>query len=180
MTQIPADFDSRGLLPAGVYAATLSELRASLLVEGPPNRSAAWDSRWRLHLVDQLESLVGDLWSVGIDRVFIDGSFVTEKPHPGDIDGYFVTSFPSYVVQSTKLRNRRPAWDLSLRKPDAQGKLKPLMWHDHRIEVFPVFDPPFRHYSARGTASTYIDRFFQQTRASEPKGVVQILKEATP
>ena len=33
--------------------------------------------------------MVGRLWQVGIDRIFVDGSFVEEKDHPNDIDGYF-------------------------------------------------------------------------------------------
>jgi hypothetical protein len=32
------------------------------------------------------------LWQVGIREVFADGSFVEEKDHPNDIDGYFVCS----------------------------------------------------------------------------------------
>jgi hypothetical protein len=29
-------------------------------------------------------------WTAGIDDIFIDGSFCTEKPDPGDVDGYWV------------------------------------------------------------------------------------------
>jgi hypothetical protein len=29
----------------------------------------------------------------GIEDVFIDGSFCTEKPDPGDVDGYWVEEF---------------------------------------------------------------------------------------
>lgn len=119
MIQLPAGFDSRGLLPAGTYAATLTELRASLLVSGPPDPPQAWDGAWRLYLVGELELLAGDLWTVGIDRIFIDGSFVTEKPRPGDIDGYFVVDFSKFVHQSTQLRGLREAWDLHAREAEA-------------------------------------------------------------
>jgi hypothetical protein len=38
--------------------------------------------------VDNLAVLVAQLWQVGIDRIFIDGSFAQDKPRPNDIDGY--------------------------------------------------------------------------------------------
>ena len=82
-------FTSSGVLPPGDYALTLNELRASHLVTGEGNSSLAWDDEWRLQLVDNLEVLVRQLWAVGIERIFIDGSFVENKDHPRDIDGYF-------------------------------------------------------------------------------------------
>lgn len=35
--------------------------------------------------------MVGQLWQVGITEIFIGGSFVEDKDHPNDIDGYFVS-----------------------------------------------------------------------------------------
>ena len=34
--------------------------------------------------------MVRQLWTVHISEIFIDGSFVEDKDHPNDIDGYFV------------------------------------------------------------------------------------------
>jgi len=85
---IPA-FTSEGLLPAFDHKATLTELRESHLVTGEGVESATWDKQWRALLVDNLEVLVGQLRQVGIDQIYIDGSFVEEKDHPNDIDGYF-------------------------------------------------------------------------------------------
>src|SRR6266511_4186379 len=82
-------FTADGFLPLGDHAVTLDELRASYLVTGQGVPSLMWDRDWRRALVDSLEVLVRQLWQVGIDRIFVDGSFVEEKDHPNDIDGYF-------------------------------------------------------------------------------------------
>lgn len=81
-------FNENGLLPPDDYELTLNGLRDSILVKGPDNGNP-WDVKWRLLLVDNLELLVQQLWDVGIEQIFIDGSFVEYKAHPNDIDGYF-------------------------------------------------------------------------------------------
>lgn len=86
------DFTDEGLLPAGDYEVTFSELRSSVLVEGPSAGSPwheGWDVAWRLDLTRQAETLCRQLWQIGISEVFLDGSFVEAKGHPNDIDGYF-------------------------------------------------------------------------------------------
>ena len=83
-------FDSHGLLPPGDYELTFEELRHSLLVRGPGRADSTWDTAWRESLVGNLEVMTRQLWQAGIRDVFTDGSFVEEKDHPNDIDGYFV------------------------------------------------------------------------------------------
>ena len=85
-------FTTEGLLPPGDYSLTLGELRASALVADDATRKADsnWDAPWREKLVDNLEVLCRQLWRIGVTDIFIDGSFVEEKDHPNDIDGYFV------------------------------------------------------------------------------------------
>ncbi len=87
-----SSFTDEGLLPPGDYEATFGELRESVLVTGPAEDSLwreGWDAAWREHLTYQAETLCGQLWSVGIGDIFLDGSFVEAKGHPNDIDGYF-------------------------------------------------------------------------------------------
>jgi hypothetical protein len=48
-----------------------------------------WDGEWRRKLVQNLDILVGQLRHTGITDIFIDGSFVEDKEHPNDVDGYF-------------------------------------------------------------------------------------------
>lgn len=72
------DFTADGLLPPGNYELTLNELRQSRLVVGA-GTSQTWAGRWRAKLVDGLETLVTQLWSVGVGEVFVDGSFAEDK-----------------------------------------------------------------------------------------------------
>lgn len=96
MATLPV-FTSAGVLPPGDYVLTLEGLRASMLVLGPgePRDCPTWDARWREALVENLGILVRQLWQVGIGEIFINGSFVEDKDHPNDIDGYFVCDLHS-------------------------------------------------------------------------------------
>lgn len=89
MPRLPQHFNNFGLLPPGDYDLTISQLRGSMLVTGPQPAIQGWDVAWRRQLVDNLAILVGQLRKVRITTVFIDGSFVEDKCHPNDIDGYF-------------------------------------------------------------------------------------------
>ena len=67
-------FNDFGLLAPGDYELTIPELKNSLLVKGPEDGSL-WDENWRLHLVEQLEIMVKQLWSVGLTDIYIDRIF---------------------------------------------------------------------------------------------------------
>jgi hypothetical protein len=67
-----------GRLPPGVHNATLKEIRDKL----------GWGQR-RKNLIDGLELAFGLMRNCGIKRVYIDGSFVTDKDRPDDIDGCY-------------------------------------------------------------------------------------------
>ena len=84
------------LLPPRDYPMTISQLRESHLVTGLGNQSRHWDREWRAQLVHNLEVMVVQLWEVGIKEIFVDGSFVENKDHPHDIDGYFVCDIREY------------------------------------------------------------------------------------
>lgn len=83
-------FTADGVLPPGDHPLTLDELKGSLLVVGPSPPIPTWDNQRRLRRVENLAHLVEQLRGVGIDEIYIDGSFVQNKPSPGDIDGYYV------------------------------------------------------------------------------------------
>jgi len=89
VTELLPAFTADGVLPPGDYVLTLDALRTSRLVTGEAGSSPTWDSAWRTQLVTSLAVLVHQLWQVGIDRIFVDSSFVEDKDHPNDIDGYF-------------------------------------------------------------------------------------------
>ena len=73
MMRLP-QFTNDGLLPPGDYEFSFDGLRESILVVGPQSRSPDWDADWRLHLVNNLEILVRQLWQVGVSEVFADGA----------------------------------------------------------------------------------------------------------
>jgi hypothetical protein len=68
---------------------SLEELKGSMMVERPEEGYPNWDFEWRMKLVENLGVMVGQLLRVGITEIFVDGSFVEDKDHPNDIDGYF-------------------------------------------------------------------------------------------
>jgi hypothetical protein len=70
------DFEAdTGNLPAGIHEATWDEIAAAL-----------GTSARRVDLVDGLWRALAALRVAGCKRVFVDGSFVTAKEHPGDFD----------------------------------------------------------------------------------------------
>lgn len=88
---LPVSFTADGVLPAMDFELTIDPLASSMLVHGPSGdgRSSNWDSAWRRMLVENLSIMCSQLRQVGITEVFVNGSFVENKDHPNDIDGYF-------------------------------------------------------------------------------------------
>src|SRR5580704_16529235 len=139
-------FNQDGLLPPGDYILTFDELRHSLLVKPSLSTAEQWDEPWRLTLVNNAEMLVKELWQVGITRVFLDGSFVEDKDHPNDIDGYFECDARRLATGSLQreLNAINPfkiwTWDPQTRQPYANSAKKQLpMWHRYRVELYPHF-----------------------------------------
>ncbi len=64
------------VLPPGVHDATLEEIEERFAIT--PHR------RW---LFGGFLRAVAELRKVGCKTIFLDGSFITAKPHPGDFDG---------------------------------------------------------------------------------------------
>lgn len=69
------------LLPAGVHRMTLDEIRGLCLETFDPL------SRQRERVFDALEGVIRRLVSLGLrGELWVDGSFLTEKPEPKDFD----------------------------------------------------------------------------------------------
>lgn len=181
-------FDDDGLLPPGDHEMSFAELRRSALVVGTeePGDGAAWDAEWRAQLVDNLEVLTKQLWSIGIVDIFVDGSFAEDKGHPNDIDGYFVCDFDRLRTgQLTRELNLLDpdkvwTWDPASRRPYRGYPKRQLpMWHRYRVELYP-------HVPGLGWGCGIRDRFgnelefpsaFRQSRRNgAPKGIVKLRK----
>lgn len=178
-------FTADGHLPPGEYALTLDGLRQSPLVLGyhEPAISPVWDAAWRAQLVEFLAALVNQLWAVGIDEIYIDGSFVEDKDHPNDIDGYFVCDpmrFASGQLEH-ELNRIDPqkcwTWDHRTRRPyRGYPKLQLPMWHVYRVELYPHFAGQIAGLDEHGQPLEF-PAFFRKSRMSgKPKGIVRVVK----
>lgn len=96
-------FTPDDVLPVGDYELTLDELRHSHLVTGQDNPSENWDVQWRYELVMNLTVMAQQLWQVGVSNIFVDGSFVENKDHPNDIDGYFECGLRYFASRSHRV-----------------------------------------------------------------------------
>ncbi|HPA46251.1 MAG TPA: hypothetical protein PLG59_10500 [bacterium] len=74
--ELSAKFDSNGNLSPGVHFVSLEDVE----------RTFAWNAHRRMLFAGLKEALT-NLAKAGIRRVWIDGSFVTRKENPKDIDG---------------------------------------------------------------------------------------------
>lgn len=91
-----------GVLPVGDHEATLEEVRDRFT-----------SSFARRELFKALERIVLTLWDLGVAEICLDGSFVTDKRRPNDVDIWFKApngadskSWPS-PVSTTKVNRDR-------------------------------------------------------------------------
>lgn len=130
------------MLPPGIHTATLEEVRDKL----------GWGLR-RRNLLDRLEVALRLMKNCGIERVYLDGSFVTEKDRPGDIDCCY--DVPS---GATNLRMMYPIWPWT----PANRAMSKMMYG---AELAPSRAP------ARASGQPYIE-FFQRDDRGRPRGIV--------
>lgn len=175
-------FNADGLLPAQDFELTLDELATSLLVVGPGTGYPGWDRQWRAYLVENLRILVDQLCQAGIKDIYINGSFVEDKDHPADIDGYFHCDARDFfssnllrrlnLIAPDKIWNWEPA---ALRpSPHDPSKYKLPMWHKYRVELFPHWGQLCGIRDAYGHELEFPSAFRQSRKGFEPKGIIKI------
>ena len=137
-----------GRLPAGEWAANWAEVER-----------AFGTSAWRGHLLDGCRRALVALKAAGCRRAWIDGSFVTGKLHPGDIDGcYDPIGVDRGLLHPALL-------DLSPGRPAQKAE-----WS---CEFFPNI--------VEAGSGEYFVEFFQRDRDGQRKGIVVIdLEEFEP
>ena len=139
---IPAP-NAIGELPPGMHSATLAEVEAVFAMT--PRRRA---------LFEGLQRAIQNLWAAGVRRVFIDGSFVTTKADPNDIDGCWEWT------EDVHLDLLDPVFlDFT------QGRR--AMREQYGVDFF------LATWVEAGSGLTFLD-FFQRNRADDPKGIVQL------
>jgi len=150
---IPAFDSSTGALPPGNHQATLDQIAERLGFT--PRR------RW---LLEGLSAAVKAFWAVGIQEIYLDGSFCTEKPDPGDVDGYWVEPDDGVYDRID------PYWiDFGLILIPQVRKWKWRMWADHGVEFF-------IHPVMQASPEMGFPEFFRQDRDGQPRGVIQVVK----
>ena len=99
-----------------------------------------------------LEAAVENLRAAGVRRLWIDGSFVTRKPAPNDVDGCWEYS------EEVDLEALNPVFLLESRGP---MKIK------YGIEFFPAS-------TVEADSGLPFPAFFQVNRDGEPKGILVV------
>jgi hypothetical protein len=179
--QLPP-FTDDGLLPPGDFLLTLPQLAESRLVHGDTEtHSTNWDGAWRGQLVEQLSILVRQLWQVGVTGIFIDGSFVEDKDHPNDIDGYFECELmrlaSGELQRELNLLDPRKVWTwdpASRRAYRGYPKLQLPMWHVYRVELYPHVGQLSGIRDRFGNELEFPSAFRQSRRDGNPRGIVKI------
>ena len=139
---IPAP-NALGELPPGMHTATLEEVEA-VFVTTPRRR----------RLFEGLRRALQNLHAAGVRRVFIDGSFVTTKADPNDIDGCWEWTEEVH---------------LDLLDPVLLdfAQARRAMRDKYGVDFF------LATWVEAGSGLTFLD-FFQRNREDAPKGIVQL------
>ena len=146
-----------------------------------------WDAPWRAQLVDGLEIMARQLWTVGITEIFVDGSFVEQREHPGDIDGYFVTDVARMAdrkrEQELNAIDPHKIWTWSWNRravPPSGGKPQLPMWLQYRVELYPHFAGMYAGLTDEFGKQLTFPAAFRKSRLYQPKGIVLLRNESEP
>ena len=176
-------FNDAGLLPPGDYELTLAKLRRSLLVRGDGS-SPNWDSDWRLTLVENLAVMASQLWQIGIEEIFVDGSFAEDKVHPNDIDGYFCCELKRLASGELERELNRLdphkvwTWAPESRRPFRGYPKRQLpMWHIYRVELYPHYGQLCGIRDEFGQELEFPAAFRKSRGAHQQKGIIRLIKE---
>ena len=118
-------FNQHGLLPPGIHPASMGEVVEKLGF-----------SPKRQDLIEQgLKPMVERLKALGVRDVYLNGSFTTAKPSPGDIDGYVLTTvgsaLESEVIEHYEEWKTTYQVDLWPAYTDEPGEMSQDWWREH-------------------------------------------------
>ena len=104
-------FNEDGYLPPGVHRATLEEITARFGQESELRQVQMESLRWLVDLAQR----------AGVQRIVVNGSFVTDKLEPNDVDCVLLigANFPSDAAAEAELLAGLPFINLEL--VDAEG-----------------------------------------------------------
>jgi hypothetical protein len=136
-------FNKDGNLPVGVHEATLEEVTDKF--GGTAHRQS---------LIKGLTAALKALKAAGCKKVYVDGSFITEKSVPGDFDGCWnVTDVDPTLLDPVLL-------DFAYSRAAQKAK--------YLGEFFPA------QLVEGGSGDTFLDFFQTDRNTGDPKGIVAI------
>jgi hypothetical protein len=156
------EFNHQGfLIPASMIKSNIDEFKAHFVIDSPENI--------RKNLYDQYKNYTDDLKAVcgEIELVqWLDGSFVTKKPKPSDID--LVTFIDIKIVETTEKELRKFIYPASLENYGIDGYIVIFYPRDHK------------HHSLYKSDCAYWIDHFGKTKPSRrykrtPKGFLEII-----
>ena len=183
MIELPP-FTKDGVLPPADYVFTFEELKQTYLILGPHPKSdyPDWDVTWRLHLVENTKIICDQLFTVGITEIFINGSFVEDKDHPNDIDGYFECDALFFLSGDLERKLNELAshkiwtWDPGTRRPYRSYFKKQLpMWHQYRVDFYPYWEGQLSGIQDKKGTNLSFPQAFRLSREFKEKGVIKII-----
>ena len=129
-------FENSGCLPPGIHPAMLDEVDARFGRESELRRVQMESVRWMVDLATR----------AGVQRIVLNGSFVTDIMEPNDVDCVLLTGrgFPKDPAAESELRSGLPFLDIAL---------VPQRAFDRLVNVF-----------------------FATDRFDNPKGVVEVIQ----
>lgn len=140
-------FNSAGNLPAGIHEATLVEIEERFTV----------NTIRKVHFL-HLKLLISDLKKIGCKTIYIDGSFITRKILPKDIDVCWDRTGVNLVVASYLMPI---LWDLSPYGRKAQKK-------KYHSDVFPA------DIMELSSSKLFLDFFQHDKNTGTPKGIIKL------
>lgn len=140
------DFDADGNLPSGIYTATLAEIEDKF----------TYNLKRRGHF-EHLKLLIEDLRTIGCSNIYIDGSFITSKLLPKDID----ICWDSGGVDLSIAKKMMPIlWDFSNARYEQQKR--------YHADIFPAD-------CMEGLSSLlFLDFFQQDKKTGNAKGIIKL------
>ncbi len=102
---IPA-FDDSGYLPAGIHAATFVEIEARFGRTSELRKVQMESVAWMIDLAKR----------AGVERIVLNGSFITDKLEPNDVDCVLLISpgYPIYAAAAEELSAGLPFLEMKL------------------------------------------------------------------
>lgn len=138
------NFEPDGLLPPGVHAVTWEEVWQRFSIND-----------WRKGILAGMKQALTILYMAGCQRVWVDGSFVTEKELPGDWDG----CWDPVGVDPGKL-------DPAFLDPSPAGRR--VVKTKYMADLFPS------SVRVLGKGLAFVDFFQIDKVTSRPKGILQL------